>query len=246
MFAKLQSKRIFAQAGYSTASSDGHSQKEIETGAANANACDLNWDKSKQKALDLKLTGVSAQIGQAMYTNLTVSSHISTFSPAHEAMNEPYQDARRKALNRKDVGDPRCMTTISYCSGTLAFLQSVGMEWRLIDMLDRILSTAQEHGHPDKIYQFQSKIQENAQNYWDKIVCTPICLWSGCPPTLPFMLQAITDMYDGVTDDEEKRKSLKQLYQKLSDIDSHMCVVAYHTMFKEQRKYIPSLETLQY
>ena len=90
------------------------------------------------------------------------------------------------------------------------------------------------------------KIQENAQNYWGKIVCTPICLWSGCPPTLPFMLQAIMDMDDGVTDDEEKRRSLKQLYKKLSDIDSHMCVVAHHTMFKEQRKYIPSLETLQY
>ena len=128
MFAKVQSKRIFAQAGYPTASSDGHSQKEIETRAANSNACDLNRDKSKQKAFDLKLTGVSAQIGQAMYNNMSVSSHISPFSPNHEAMNEPYQDARRMALNRKDVGDPRCMTTISYCSGTLAFLQSVGME----------------------------------------------------------------------------------------------------------------------
>ena len=75
--------------------------------------------------------------------------------------------------------------------------QSVGMEWRFVDIIDRILTTAQEHGHPDKIYQFQMKIQENAQNYWDKIVCTPICLWSGCPPTLPFMLQAIMDMDDG-------------------------------------------------
>ena len=117
----MQSKRIFAQANYPSESSDGRSQKEIETGAANANACDLNWEKSKQKARDLKLTGVTGQIGHAMYNHLAVSSHISTFSPTHEAMNNPYQDERRKALKRTDVGDPRCMTTISYCSGTLAF-----------------------------------------------------------------------------------------------------------------------------
>ena len=81
--------------------------------------------------------------------------------------------------------------------------------------------------------QFQSKIQANTQKRWDKLVCTPICLWSGCPPALPFMLQAIMDMDDGVTDEEEKRRSLKQLYKKLSDIDSHVCVVAVHTMFKQ-------------
>ena len=113
------------------------------------------------------------------------------------------------------------------------------MEWRLIDFLDRILITAQEHGHPDKIYQFQSKIQENAQKYWDNTVCSPISLWSGCPPTLSFMLQAIMDMDDGVTDEEEKRRSLKQLYKKLSDIDSHVCVVALHSMFKQQERKSP-------
>ena len=80
LFAKFQSKRIFVQAGYQTASSDGNSQKEIETGAANANACDLNWDKSMQKALDQKLTGVSSQIGQALYSNMSVSLHIRPFT----------------------------------------------------------------------------------------------------------------------------------------------------------------------
>ena len=55
------------------------------------------------------------------------------------------------------------------------------------------------------------------------------------------MLQAIMDMDDGVTDEEEKRRSLKQLYKKLSDADSHVCVVALHSMFKQQeRKYPPS------
>jgi len=149
LFAKMQSKRIFAQAGYQTTSSDGNSQKDIEYGAANAKETDLHWDKSQQKAREGKLTGVSSQIGQAMYSNMLVSLHIRPHTPVHEAVNELYHEARRVALKRRDVGDPRCMTTISFCSGTLAFLQGVGMEWRVVHMIDKILSTAQNNGHPE-------------------------------------------------------------------------------------------------
>ena len=95
------------QAGYQTASSDGNSQKDIEYGAANAKETDLHWDKSQQKAREGKLTGVSSQIGQAMYSNMLVSLHIRPHTPVHEAVNELYHEARRVALKRRDVGDQR-------------------------------------------------------------------------------------------------------------------------------------------
>ena len=112
---KLTSQSIFRQANYPVEVPETPvSQNEIETGAKNANQCDINWARSKTKSHDSKLTNVTSQIGENMYNGMSPSEIIENTSKAFVLMHNHFLEARKEVLGEQNISCMKDVATISY------------------------------------------------------------------------------------------------------------------------------------
>ena len=174
---KLTSKGRFSQAIYPLENQTVDSQTEIETGAKNANLCDMNWTKSRAKQQEAKLTNATSAIGEAMYNGMSPSSIIEPSSPACVLIHKLFLELREEVLGEQHVSYMKDVAAISYSSGTQAFIKAQAMEWLLVDLLSKVIIKAGENGQEEKLYKFKEMIVDNGIGYEKLVFHSPLCLW---------------------------------------------------------------------
>ena len=68
------------------------------------------------------------------------------------------------------------VATISYCSGTKAFVKAQAMEYSFVDIIDKVLLKARDLGQGEKIFTLNEMIVDNGEEYWNKVFHSPLCL----------------------------------------------------------------------
>ena len=59
-----------------------------------------------------------------------------------DAMHNHFLEARKDVLGEQNVSCMKDVATISYCSGTKAFVKAQAMEWSLIDIIGKVILKA--------------------------------------------------------------------------------------------------------
>ena len=86
-----------------------------------------------------------------------------------DAMHNHFLEARKDVLGEQNVSYMKDVATISYCSGTKAFVKAQAMEYSFVDIISKVILKAREMGQGEKIFTFNEMIVDNGEEYWNKV-----------------------------------------------------------------------------
>ena len=162
------------------------------------------------------------------------------FTPQHMAIYNVYVMEREKIAGEPGIRHVRDITRISYCSGAMAYIKSIAMEWVIVAILDEIVLTAEARGYASKVDAWRQNIAKDEEAHRNKVFHTPVYTYVGIYAILPSMLLSLMKLEDVKTGDNEKRRALKDFFES----DLPLCEKAYHDTFAEYSNVIPNMQTL--